>query len=147
MYKYLRDTGLLDTDGVLIQPTSVDVHILNHVSTREKRLAVIGSFESRATKAASDCGTFAKLIRAEEPHNVLNFLPALADKLNPAELKAFLLKHERLRQDDSHRSQWIKMVCLYDWLVYGKQQEPNGQRRRRDKRTKPSSSRSAKKKE
>ena len=94
-----------------------------------KKLGLTASAKKAAEKSAAQHKTLRQMIKAEVPHNVLNFIPALAEeKLDPGQLKRFLTKHEPPR-GNQYRSQWVKMVCLYDWLVYGKQVKPKKRRR------------------
>ena len=95
--------------------------VADRVATREKRLALTKSYQRSAAKAIAEHGTLGALIVACRPDNVLNFLPALDEsRLDLTELRRFLIASEPPPKDQ-YRSQWVKMVCLYDWLRYGRQ--------------------------
>ena len=83
---------------------------------------------------AHDKKTYAntsQLIAAEEPFAVLNHLPELPeDSIATGDLRKFLTANI-YPSGDGKRSQWVKMVCLYDWLVYGRQIKPSVRRPRR----------------
>jgi hypothetical protein len=138
IYKYLRGAGLLDDDGLLVDPKQVDARVAKAVSERAKKLGLTKTYAKPAAKAAAKYGTLAKMIAGEPEHNVLNFLPALdEEKIDPIELRRFLIDSEPppLTQ---YRSQWVKMVCLYDWLVYGRQVKPRRRRTRVTRKAKAS---------
>ena len=61
-----------------------------------------------------------------EFHDVLCAIPGL-DSLDPAALRRFLTDDT----DESYGSQWWKMVCLYDWLAYGRSPKARQAARRR----------------
>ena len=138
VFRYLRLAGLLDQAGELIDPTAVNRKVANHVATHGKRLGLIKSYEKGAREAVKRSPTLKQLIAAEQPQLVLQYIPALDEsELDPEELRRFLIKNDDLADHEFHRSQWIKMVCLYDWLMYGRQNKSKKRRgpRPRRKRT------------
>lgn len=138
IFKYLRLAGLLDQSGGLIDPKAVNGKVANHVATRAKRLGLIKSYDKAAAAAVTRSPTLKELVDAEEPQLVLQYVPALDESaLDPEELRRFLIKNEDLGDHEYHRSQWIKIVCLCDWLRYGRQSESKKVRgpRPRRKRT------------
>ena len=142
VFKYLRHAGLLDQDGNLLDAKSVHTKVANHVANRATRLSLTATSRKPALAAVKKSGSFKQLVAAAEPHNAVNFIPALDDgEIDPEELRRFLIKHEDLRQNESHRSQWIKIVCLYDWLLYGRQMKPRPRRGPRPRRKRPDAAR------
>lgn len=140
VFKYLRQAKLLDADGGLVETLTVHKKLANHVATRTKRLGLTETYKKPARAAVKRSSTLAELIAAEEPQNVLQFIPALDEsKLDPEELRRFLIKNYKLAAHEFHRSQWIKMVCLHDWLLYGRQNVVK-KRRGRKPRRKPADS-------
>lgn len=134
VFKYLRRAKLLDDGGKLVDSKTVDSHLSKAAKTRADRLGLTKTYTKPAKKSVSTHKTLAALIKNEPAHNVLNFIPALdEDKLDPAALREFLIKSEPPPKDQ-YRSQWVKIVCLYDWLVYGKQVKPKARRRVRPRR-------------
>lgn len=138
VYKYLRAAKLLDDDGNLTNPASVHPKVQKHVSTRPKRLGTVASHRTWVRNKVRAAPTLAKLIMNCPPHDVLFAVPGLVeDDLDPARLLDFLKKHDNLHHEASYGSQWVKMVCLYDWLVHGRQMQPAT--RRSNRRRKASS--------
>ena len=128
MFKYLREAGLLDPDGEL-RDADVDKKVANRVAARSKKLGVLDQYKVQAEKAAKEAKTLRTLIETFEPHLVLQYVPALPeDKIDPEELRRFLIKTEELFQRDPPDSQWLKMVCVYDWLRYGRQNKSKAKR-------------------
>lgn len=135
IYKYLRQAGVLDDQGDLVDATTVDRKIATHVASRARRLGVTSTYSKAAAGAVRRSASLSDLAAAEEPHNVLQFIPALDEtSIDPEELRRFLIKHEGLCANEFHRSQWIKMACLYDWLMFGRQSKPEPRRGRRPRR-------------
>jgi hypothetical protein len=135
VFKYLRLAGLLDQAGELIDAKAVNGKVANHVATRGKRLGLIKSNEKAARKAVERSPTLKELIAAEEPHLLLQYIPALDESaLDPEELRRLLIKNDELAEHEFHRSQWIKMVCMYDWLLYGRQNKSKKRRGPRPRR-------------
>ena len=116
--------------------------VASHVANREKRLGLIRSYEKTARTAVKQSPTLKQLISAEEPQLVLQHIPALDEStLDPEELRRFLIKGHDLTAREYYRSQWTKMVCLYDWLQYGRQNKSKklrGPRPRRKRAAKKS---------
>lgn len=132
IFKYLREAGLLDGEGDLLAEANVDKKIAAHVKSRSKRLALLKTYKKGAQRAVKEHKTFEVLTQTCEPHVVLQYIPALAEKdIDPEELRRYLIKTEELYESEPHRSQWIKMACLYDWLRYGRQSKPRARRGRR----------------
>lgn len=128
MYKYLRAAGLLDPEGELLE-ADVPKKIINRVKTRQKKLGVIDQNQAQAKKAVEEVKTLRGLIENFEPHWVLQYIPALPeDEIEPEALRRFLIKHEDMYEHSQKRSQWVKIVCLYDWLRYGRQNKSKARR-------------------
>jgi hypothetical protein len=129
IFKYLREAGLLDRAGTLIDSKSVDKKVANRVLQRAKRLGPTASVEKAAKAAISTTPDLAALIDQEPPRNALQFIPMLAeDSLDPEALRRFLITCQDLCAVEFDRSQWIKMACLYDWLRYGRQSKSKARR-------------------
>ncbi len=128
IYKYLRAANLLDDDGSLSDPSSVDPKVRKHAESRVERLGVPTSQKAWVAKSIRAHPTLDELRAAMKAHEVLYTIPGLADETVSADdLQAFLAKHAA---GTSHESQWRKMVCLYDWLRYGRTpKERSGPRR------------------
>jgi hypothetical protein len=128
IFKYLREAGLLDQAGALIDSKSVDRKIANHVAQRAKRLGTTASWEKTAKAAIKTAPSLDALIDQEPQRSVLQFIPTLAEDLDAEALRRFLITCEDLCAVEFDRSQWIKMACLYDWLRYGLQAKSKARR-------------------
>jgi len=135
IYKYLRMARLLDKDGALINTKAVDAKVSKHVSSRAKRLGLTQTAKKAGRAAVKKSASLKYLINNEEPQNALQYIPALDESnLDPEELRRFLIKNEDLLEHEFYRPQWIKMACLYDWLLYGLQHKPKPMRGRPPRR-------------
>jgi hypothetical protein len=131
IYKYLRGAGLLDDDGEVLDPGALDPRVAKQVATRAKRLEVLAGSRARAAAAVMAAPTFKELVASVPMPAVLSLIPGLDETtIDPAELKHFLL-NTKDDVDDGARSQWVKMVCLYDWLRWGREPAPKRRPRRR----------------
>ena len=131
VFKYLREAKLLDDQGKLINPDSVDPKLESRVEQRQTRLGVMPSQKKWVAKHLKTAPNLKELTDKLKDHEVLYCVPGLnEDDIDPAELKAFLDKH-RFPDNDYHHSQWVKLVCLYDWLQYGMVPKPKPKRARR----------------
>lgn len=128
VYKYLREARLLDADGNLLDPDSVDSKVCKHVESRADRLGVLNSQRGWVRKAVEAHPRLAELIREYEAHEVLKAIPGLDLEHIPLKRMQHFLADET---DSSYGSQWRKMVCLYDWLRYGRAPKPRRQSVRR----------------
>ncbi len=129
IFKYLREAGLLDQAGTLIDSKSVDKKVAKRVIERAKRLGPTASVEKAAKTAIGTAPDLAALVAQETPRNVLQFIPMLSeDSLDPEALRRFLIGCQDLCDVEFDRSQWIKMACLYDWLRYGRQARSKARR-------------------
>jgi hypothetical protein len=133
MFKYLREAGMLDAEGALLD-VDIPKKVANRVKARSKKLGVIEQNRSAAKKAVKEAKTLKGLTEAFEPHWVLQYVPALPEEeIDPEELRRYLIKQESMYESDQQRSQWVKIVCLYDWLRYGHQQKSKARRGPRPK--------------
>jgi hypothetical protein len=131
VFKYLREAKLVDDQGELINPDSVDPKLRNRVEQRPTRLGVMPSQKKAVTKQLKKTPTLKDLAEKLHGHEALYCIPGLDEEdIEPAELKQVLDEH-RFPDNDYHHSQWVKLVCLYDWLQYGRAPKPTRARRSR----------------
>lgn len=122
VYMYLREAGMLDDQGDLVDADNVDRRVAKHLEIRPSRLGVVKSSQERAARGVAEAGTFALLAGTCPAHQVITWVAAFDDAaLDPDDLKAFLVANEALRHT-GYGSQWTKTVCLWDWLTHGRPQ-------------------------
>lgn len=128
MYKYLRAAGMLDSDGELLD-AEVPKKVVNRAKARAKKLGVLPNYRAQAQKAVDEAKTLNGLVEAYEPHIVLQYIPALPEEeIEPEALRRFLLKHQDMYETSGQSSQWVKIVCFYDWLRFGRQNKSRARR-------------------
>ncbi len=131
VFKYLREAGLLDSDGALLD-ADVPKKVANVVKARPKRLGLLKTYKAPAQGALKETKDLKGLIETTEPHQALQYIPALPEaEIDPEELRRFLILHQDMYEHPQKRSQWVKIACLYDWLLYGRQNKPKTRRGRK----------------
>jgi hypothetical protein len=123
IYKYLRGANLLTDDGRLRDAGALAPRIVERVEARETLLQGLASYRSRAERELEGVSSLTELIERRTPGEVLYFLPFLEDALlDPTTLREFLIANRTEYDEDRQplASQWIKGVCRYDWLVFGR---------------------------
>ncbi len=118
IFKYLSEAKLLDDNGQLQNPDSVDAKILNHIESRDERISVFKQDRARIAKKLKKTPTLAELLEAKPSNPLFEILGLDPDKIDLEELRTWLVDN-RLVQEDTYFSQWVKLVCFYDWLQYG----------------------------
>jgi hypothetical protein len=144
IYKCLREANLLDDRGNLLTPNSVPEKVRKHLEARTSRLGVIPSSKAWVAGMLRNSPTLDDLIASEKPHEVLWCVPGLdEDNIDSGKLREFLKDQSAYQADASHGSQWVKLVCLYDWLAHGRPAKvaratnSTARTRRRRTRTRP----------
>lgn len=131
IFKYLRGSGLLEDDGSLRDPASVDGRIAYRVNHVEEHFRPIKSVRKRAAEMVEGSKTFKRLVADHDAAEALEAVGALpAEKQAPNALKRFLRENEPDANDIYSRNNWYRAVCLYDWLRYSRP-KPMGLKPRR----------------
>lgn len=122
VYKCLRAAGHLAADGSLLDPDAVPKKVSDHVECRVDLLKGLKDYERRAGVAWEAAGDFATMVDQCTDDDLMYFLPFVPeDEIDCEQLLERLRSTRHIR--DSNRqpvaSQWVKGVCLYDWLVHG----------------------------
>jgi hypothetical protein len=128
IFKYLRGAGLLEEDGTLKAPASVDDRIVYRVNHVQEHFEPIAVYRKRAEKAVEETGrSFQKLVAERDPTEVLFSLGAIPiEKQSPNALRRFLRENRPDPDgDQSFQNLWYRGVCLYDWLRFS-QAKPLG---------------------
>lgn len=122
IYKYLRGAGLLADDGSLKDPRSVDPRVVRRVQAGVERLRAPSDYRKRAVSAAEEAGDFVTLADRHKPDHTLMYLAELPfERIDPDALRDYLVEHRVTQYVNGHQlqaGQWVKAVCIYDWLRY-----------------------------
>lgn len=117
VFKYLRS-------GLAVEP-SLLAELGQRVAAAARRDQSSFSpplqYRKKGAALASEVASLAELLGHCSRFDVLMYAPLLPkDKLDKDVLKAFLVENIDLLQSSSsiHQTQFIKLVCLYDWLAY-----------------------------
>ena len=124
VFKYLRAAGLLNDDGTLKDPESVDPRLAERVRNAEREFQPPPSMRARAAATASEAGNFTTLADLHDPEAVLMAVALLGEESHDTEaLRRYLIAHRGEQFDrgvQPYATQWAKAVCLFDWLKYGR---------------------------
>ncbi len=97
MFKYLRQAGLLDQEGTLLEPQSVDSKVAKHVASRDKRLGLTQTSKKAAPAVFKKSRDLDQLIANEMPDAALQFIPGLDEGgLDPRRRCADFLSSTRI---------------------------------------------------
>jgi hypothetical protein len=126
VFKYLRAANLMEADGTLGDGDVVDPRVADRVAERHSRLLPpAGYHRARAEAITASARDFDALATNYEPHEVFMSVALLADEaIDPALLRQYLIEDRESQVEKGHAlqaTQWMKAVCLYDWLRYGRQ--------------------------
>lgn len=124
VYKYLRESGLLNDDGELLEPDLSDKKIADRVELGSSKFrAPDGYHRKRAEEACSEVESLGELISNHDPEHVLLWVGELDPaKIDPESLRLFLLETRQSEFGGGQGlrpTQWAKAVCFYDWLSFG----------------------------
>jgi hypothetical protein len=142
IYKYLRGAGLLKADGTLKASADVDQRVAKRVEQGVSKLGPQAGRAKAAKEAVQQAGDFATLLNEHpDAYHVLSFIGALPlDAIDPDDLRDFLVTHRHDQFVDGHNlmaTQWVKGVCLYDYLRYAKKSEGDGSKPKPKPKSKP----------
>jgi hypothetical protein len=123
MYRYLREAGLLDDSGALIDPDSVDPRVARRVQQGATGFLPPRQYRDRAREVATEAGDLATLAKRGRPEDFVNWAPFCPEEgVDLGFLRAWLLANRDMFDGPSiQSSQWAKLVCLYDWYAFGLQ--------------------------
>lgn len=126
IFKCLRAAGHLDAFGKLIDPAKVDSRVATAATEGAKRFGPTGTWnKNKGSDFVKSISSFSELAAQATPEQVLQWVTLLPlDQQDPAILRDFLVEHRESEFEGGHslqRSQWVKGVCWYDWLVHGLQ--------------------------
>lgn len=122
IYRYLREAGLLDEQGRLLEGATVHPKIRQKVNLGGAPFAVPASIRNRANRIVGEAdGDLGTLIRSQPLNVVLSVAPALpTERLSLDELGAFLVGSKSAFTDGGNdRANWTRLVGWYDYLRNG----------------------------
>lgn len=122
VFKYLREGNALDKRGELKKTADADSHVVAMAAKVRAGLQVSPFYAKKAPTVLAKIRTIADLHASEGLDGVLNYgLHLKPSAALASELRDFLDGHREFRASGTTRStQYVKLVCLYDWLRYGR---------------------------
>lgn len=135
IYRYLRGAGLLDDSGALKPDAVVDARVTKHVEQAAAPFLTPKAYVKKAERLVAAAGSdLAVLIRDNTHTDTLHSVAAIPrEDLDLDLLRRFLddNKGSLDRQHSVDPTAWAKLVCLYDYYVYGQPQAPKRRGKKR----------------
>lgn len=121
VHKYLRGAGVLDRSGHIKKSAGVSPKIEKMAQKIANGLPASAEHRRKAPKVLKSIDSLDDLIAAEGVAGVFNWATCMdPDEIDPDELRAFLTTNRSRRQQGWLGTQYIKLVCLLDWLENGR---------------------------
>lgn len=121
VHKYLRGAGVLDRSGNIKKSADVSPKIVKMAEKIANGLPASAEHRRRAPQVLKTIHSLDDLIAAEGVAGVFNWATCMdPDDIDPDELRAFLTTNRASRQDGWLGTQYVKLVCLLDWLEHGR---------------------------
>lgn len=126
VFKYLRQSGALDPNGDIRTEASVPTKVAAMAARIRAGMPASSAHKRKAPEVLASVHGVADLERQLGEKNVLGYGTCMtADMVDPAELLDFLQRHRHYLTEKSwENTQYVKLVCLYDWAVYGLNSSP-----------------------
>lgn len=120
IFKYLRQADLLDGQGHIKPSSEVDQRIIDLISWNRDGIPVDAEHTRKAPNLLRTIDTITELEETHGAKGVLGYATYLPpEKVNTGELLQFIKDHRSFTPGSWEGTQWIKLVCFYDWLTYG----------------------------
>lgn len=122
MYRYLRESGVLDDSGTLRDNVDVPEKVRQKIQLEETPFAVPASRKARAERIVREAGEdFDTLLTTQPQSVVLEVAAAIPADVIPLDTFAAFLRDTRSSFTDgvAERANWTRLVCLYDYLRFG----------------------------
>lgn len=121
VHKYLRAADALKRRGGIKASAEVDDRVRAMAAKAQAGLVASKAHARKADEVVVDTPDIDGLLAAHGIEGVLNFGHHLPHSARLArDLHEFLTAHRQLRTGPTS-TQYMKLVCLYDWMRYGKQ--------------------------
>ena len=121
VFKYLRAAGKLDAKGQIKKNAAVDPKVRTKADRNRGNVNIDAYNRRRANEAIKGGPTMADLTKAHPAMDVLVFAGQLPpDSVDTGALRQFLDRNRALRNQPWTDTQYAKLVCFYDWLMYGR---------------------------
>jgi hypothetical protein len=121
VFKYLREAGALDRHGQIKKSASVPAPVVKLAEKNRGGMPAGKWHENKAQTLLKGVTGVADLEAKHGVKGVLNYVTCMASqKVDPDELLAFIRAHREYRTGAWDGTQYVKLVCFYDWLRYGR---------------------------
>lgn len=131
VHKYLHAVGALDRHGEVKKSANVSPKVVRRAEQIAGGLPASKVLQERAPQVLRNIHSLAELISEHGADGVFNYAACMPpDKVNPTELREFLLAQRRAKIDGWRMTQLTKLVCMLDWLEHGRGDRNQPKRKR-----------------
>lgn len=121
VFKYLRQAGALDRNGQIKKSALVPEAVAKLAEKNRGGMPAGRWHRDKAPTKLKGVTGLADLEAKYDAKAVLDFATCMApQKVDRDELRTFILAHREFRAGAWNGTQYVKLVCFYDWLAYGR---------------------------
>jgi hypothetical protein len=121
VFKYLREAGCLKADGTLRKDSGVLPKIERMADKIRSGLPASAHHVKKADAVLSRITSIRQLESELGVEGVFNYGTLMKPRnVDPKELQEFLIRNPCTKRNTWNDTQWVKLVCFYDWLSYGR---------------------------
>jgi hypothetical protein len=121
VFKYLRDVGALDRNGQIKKSAALPASVVQLAEKNRGGMPAGKWHQKKAETLLRGVSGVADLDTKHGAKAVLDYVTCMApQKVDPNELLAFIEGHREYRTGAWTGTQYVKLVCFYDWLRYGR---------------------------
>jgi hypothetical protein len=122
VFKYLRGMGALDDAGNVQESSLVSDKVIQMAAKIRGGLPASAHHQRKAPAFLKNIDSFKQLEQEYGIDGVVNYATLLPpEKVDPGDLLSFLRNHRSAIDNSWIKTQYQKLICFYDWLVYGLQ--------------------------
>ncbi|MCH0561155.1 SIR2 family protein [Streptomyces sp. MUM 16J] len=123
VFKYLRESGALDAEGNILDSATVHPRVRKMAEKSRGGISTGLTYEKAAARHLNGVQGVADLLEKEGSKGVLNYSVYLRpDDVSVDELRSFLESEREDRNIGWKSTQYVKLTCFLDWLVYGRRE-------------------------
>lgn len=120
VFRYLRNAGLIGTDGT-IECSKLDAKVTKVTRHTRESFFPPGGYRNKILKAEKPPASVKEVIEMFGDNAYL-YIPFLeVEQIKPDELKNYILANLQLitSKQVQYQTYFRRLICFYDWLVYG----------------------------
>lgn len=123
VFKYLSGADMLTRSGEIKKSAKLPPRVISRVIKNQGGMPASKWHQQKSRTLLKGVAGIADLKAKYGAQGVLNYATCMEPKkIDLDELIAFIRDHREYRTGDWESTQYVKLVCFYDWLKYGRTQ-------------------------